>query len=903
MKDTLNLYQTTFPMKADLPAKEPKILSDWLNQNVYQELQKERSGAPIFRLTDGPPYSNGPIHIGHAANKILKDIILKSKLLDGYQVPFVPGWDCHGLPIEVQVEKKFGSKLTPSDFRAKCREYAHSQIALQMDGFKRLGILADWENPYRTMDYSYEAQTIRHLAHVCAEGLLIPGYKPVHWCTHCQSSLAEAETEFTTQVAATLDVTFTLTKEWGYQDSTLPVSVVIWTTTPWTLPSNQAIAYHPSDRYVAVIYKGVCYPIHEARVESCLAKWKWVAEDYKIVEFDTAFFKDACAQHLFVADKTVPLVATDYVTADKGTGFVHNAPDHGPEDYEIGRTIGLKPLEFIDSKGYFNERAGALLQGVSWKDAQAIVTAELEKQNRVLCAEPFEHQALVCWRHKTPIFYRATPQWFITMNEPMKAALSAAIKTVQWHPQSGAVRLENMINARPDWCLSRQRFWGAPLVLIYHNQTRQIHPEMQRIAEAVASRVEQEGLEAWFGSTLETWGVNPSEGWEKSTDTVDVWFESGCAFYTERRSNPNQHVVADIYLEGTDQYRGWFQSSLICSVIASGVAPYRTVLTHGFLVDGAGKKMSKSLGNVIAPDELAQKYGIDIVRLWVSMTNYEEEMAISSTILDRVSDGYRRIRNTLKFLLANCVDFDLKDMVSPEALPLLDRWIIQEVTELQKNAMAAYGSYEFHHVSRALLDFCVNELGACYLDIVKDRLYTAKTNSHARRSAQTACYTILQSLICQILPIMPFTAEEVWTHFPQKSHNRSVLFNTWPILPSVPFSESESKFISGLWTLRRDVQIVLEEARQSGKIGSSLEAVLVLDRTTYQELFDIGQELKFFFIVSDVQFEECAEKILVRVSEYEKCPRCWHRVLKENQTVCDRCEQNLSHDGEHRTYA
>jgi len=902
MKDTLNLYQTSFPMRADLPRLEPKLLARWNESDCYNQLRIQREKAPKFILNDGPPYANGPIHLGHAVNKILKDIIIKSKTLEGFDAPFVPGWDCHGLPIEVQVEKLFGRKNEPTDFRQLCREYAHSQIEIQKQGFMRLGILGSWDSPYKTMDPSFEAQIIRQISSFIQKDLLHSGFKPVHWCPLCSSSLSDAETEFVTKVSHSVDVAFKVTTDFIHEGTSYPLYLIAWTTTPWTLPSNQAVAYHPDYDYSVVLYRNQAYFMQVDRVPLCLEDWGWETNDVQILPLDSDNLRDRVCQNLFDPSKTVPLIPSEHVTLEKGTGLVHTAPDHGPEDYVLGLKFGLKPLEYLDLYGRFNAHAGPDLAGLSWVAAESIILDKLRAQGQIISQSTIEHQYLTCWRHKKPIFYRATAQWFITMTETFKDQILKSLQSVQWHPHSGEARMQHMISTRPDWCISRQRFWGTPLVLVFHPQTRQLHPNMLNIIETVAAQVEKDGLEAWHNLSLDDLGVQADEGWVKSQDTLDVWFDSGCVFHLLHK-HPALTFPADLYLEGNDQYRGWFQSSLICSYAHHNAPPYKEVLTHGFLVDPQGKKMSKSLGNVVDPQAVADKHGVDIMRLWASLTNYEEEMAVSESILTRAADNYRRIRNTLKFILANLVDFKADQAVAIADLPVLDRWIIAQTNHLQRSNQEGYAAYHFQTVSRSILDFCVNELGAVYLDIIKDRLYTAGQNSQARRSAQTALTIIFESLVHQLTPILPFTADEAWEH--HVGHpNDCILMHLWPACVDPALTPIDLESADRIVKMRKTLQSPLEELRKTGQIGSSLEAQVLLTLVKGDPLWAWVSEMKFIFLVSQVHcMEGESEAMQVEIYVGEKCPRCWHRIETLESTLCVRCDQNIHGSGEHRAYA
>lgn len=905
MKQPLNLPQTSFPMKAGLVQNEPRWLAFWQEQDVYQKRLFERQNAPLYTLNDGPPYANGPIHIGHATNKILKDIVIKAKSLEGYRTPFVPGWDCHGLPIEIQVEKKLGSGKEPAVFRAACRSYAEKQIGIQKEGFQRLGVLADWDNPYKTSDFAFEAEVVRLFGALLERDLIVSGLKPVHWCPHCASSLSEAETEYTQLNSSAIDVLFSCPQEISYQGISYPSFVVIWTTTPWTLPANQAVAYGSELSYVGLLHQDKILLIAQELVPVCAARWQISQEDIVTVPLPEGFWPGHL-QHPF-DDRIVPLVTGHHITTEMGTGFVHTAPDHGPDDFIIGQEHGLAPLEYLDARGRFTA-ARPDLEGKGLKDAQSLILEKLGSAGTLLHHEQLEHAYQICWRHKKPIFYRATAQWFVRLSDTFRQEIVAEIDKVKWSPHWGSERMKQMILSRPDWCISRQRFWGSPLVLIFHPDTHQIHPDMGRILEAVASAITERGLEAWFDSQLEDWGVDASEGWVKSRDILDVWFDSGAVFHlllAQQGAFP-----ADLYLEGTDQYRGWFQSSLICSMGHQGHPPYKEILTHGFIVDIHGKKMSKSLGNVVAPSEVAQKFGIDILRLWVSCCNYREEMAIGDDILARTSDIYRRLRNTLRFLLGNLYDFTEQDILPPEEMILLDRVMVEKIFEQQERARHAYAGHEFDQVVRPLIDFCVNDLGGFYLDIIKDRLYTAATKGKARRSAQTALYYLFMSLTHQLAPVLSFTMEEAWQAAKFISNKRSLFFNEWPKHPWAKYahlSAQQRAEADQVQQWRERLQVPLEKMRQEGVIGSSLEAGVQLWIPQDSPLWAWEKELKFIFLTSECHLhfetEPREHPWEIKALSAEKCPRCWHRTHDLNP-VCPRCSLNLSDpQGEVRLYA
>lgn len=903
MKETLNLPHTDFPMKGDLSRREPEFIKFWEDSNIYQKLIDNRVASPRFVLNDGPPYANGPIHIGHAINKILKDIIIKSKNLEGYQSPYIPGWDCHGLPIEIQVEKKVGRHLSPSDFRSKCRDYAEEQIIIQAEGFKRLGVLADWNNPYKTMNKEFESNIVRQFKALFDKKLVKPGLKPVYWCADCQSSLSDAETEFAPKTSHAIDVMFDFVEPIEINHQKKSASVVIWTTTPWTLPANQAVAYGASIDYVAVEYKERFYIVAKELVESCIQRWGFNESEYMVHSISSNLLNNQMLLHPLY-QRVVPLLTGDHVTVDVGTGFVHTAPDHGPEDYELGRQHQLLPLQLIDSKGCYVAGVPDLAGENNFSSDKKVIEI-LNEKTKLLATKTLEHSYPICWRHKKPIFYRATPQWFVGLSDTFKSEIIEGIHKVQWHPDWGATRMQKMIEQRPDWCISRQRSWGTPVVLIYDKDTYEIHPEMSLIIEEVASAIESKGLEAWFGSNLADWGVT-GERWVASKDTLDVWFDSGSVFHI--LMHKNLQYPADLYLEGVDQYRGWFQSSLICSMGRFGTPPYKGVLTHGFAVDKDGKKMSKSLGNVVSPLDVANKYGIDVLRLWVATSNYTEEMAIGDEILTRTSDIYRRIRNTMRFLLSNLFDITIDNLLPIEKMAIIDKFYLKKTIELQSKARKSYASFDFDTVARSLVDFCVNDLGGDYLDIIKDRLYTAAPNSQARRSCQTTLFYMVDVLIHIMSPILPFTAEDVWQHWPHKK-KESILLSVWSDYSKyaeILSSQDEEQSIE-IMKLKKDLQPKLESLRQSGVIGSALEAKAIVKAPQGHWIYSWKNELKFIFLVSDVTFEDNNEQELSVLAEalenVHKCQRCWHRVPALNEKeCCHRCDMNINSDGEQRIY-
>lgn len=931
-KDTLNLPVTAFPMKANLPTLEPIILKKWDELNLYQSLLNRNQHKSKFILNDGPPYANGDIHLGHAVNKILKDIVVKSRLLSGMNAPFVPGWDCHGLPIELNVEKKVGKpgvKVDAKTFRQKCREYALEQIDAQRKSFIRLGVLGDWYNPYMTMDFKYEANIIRSLALVANRGHLHKGYKPVHWCIDCGSALAEAEVEYKDKTSPSIYVAFRFKdpeklpfkKEVMAKIAKRPISILIWTTTPWTLPANQAVAVHPDHEYALIEQEG--------KTELLIVMKDLVKEpisDYKILDLcEGRALEGLMLSHPFYEDRTVPVILGDHVTVDTGTGAVHTAPAHGVEDFEVGQKYHLPMDNPVGSNGCYVSGTPLLAGEFVFKANEQIITI-LEQRGTLFHKSTVQHSYPHCWRHKTPLIFRATQQWFIGMDQAgLREKSLAAIRKVQWIPSWGQARIENMIANRPDWCISRQRTWCVPMALFLHKETGELHPKTPELMEKVALKIEATGIDAWYDLKIEDLLGSEADKYEKSNDGLDVWFDSGVAHACVLEQRKELGFPANLYLEGSDQHRGWFHSSLLTSVAMQDEAPYRQVLTHGFTVDAAGHKMSKSLGNVIAPEKVMQTKGADILRLWVAATDYRAEMAVSEEIFNRVSESYRRIRNTTRFLLANLHDFDPKrHLLPPEQLLALDRWIISRAAHLQREIEEAYQEYQFHIIYQKLHNFCSVDLGSFYLDIIKDRQYTAKTNGVPRRSAQVALYHIAEALVRWMAPILSFTAEEIWGFLPG-TRDVSVFMTEWYTgFPEVLLADAvENSFWEDILTLKPVVNKALEAARNQGLIGSGLEAELTLyvDPKWKDLLAKLNEELRFVFITSDVFLKPLAEKadsvpptdvpgffVDVQRSPYEKCARCWHRRKDVNANseypgICGRCIENVAREGEKRLYA
>ncbi len=934
-KKTLNLPNTAFPMKGNLAQREPERLKKWTQAELYQKIRQEFLGRPKFILHDGPPYANGEIHIGHAVNKVLKDFIIKSKTLSGFDAPYVPGWDCHGLPIELMVEKKIGKagvKVSPAVFRKACREYAAKQVEIQKEAFIRLGILGDWQNPYLTMDFAFEADIVRSLGKITQKGHMAAGAKPVHWCTDCGSALAEAEVEYEDKHSPAIDVRFKVVDEAAFMnlchhapahEGQGDLSVVIWTTTPWTLPANQGVALNPDLEYVIVQCATERLVVAEALLKDSLLRFG--IEEYHVIGYcKGSAWEFQLLEHPFY-DRKVPIVLGDHVTTEAGTGAVHTAPGHGQDDYIVGMKYGLAIDNPVGADGVFLSTT-ELFAGEHVFNANAHVLEVLESKGKLLHHHALLHSYPHCWRHKTPIIFRATPQWFIAMNKNHLRDLALSeVKRVAWIPDWGQARIESMIDGRPDWCVSRQRTWGVPITFFIHKETRELHPRTAELIEQIAKRIEEKGIEAWFELDKEELLGAEAADYEKSTDTLDVWFDSGVTHACVLDKREQLSSPADLYLEGSDQHRGWFQSSLLASVAMNDVAPYKAVLTHGFTVDKNGEKMSKSKGNVIPPQSVMKNLGADVLRLWIASTDYRSEMRVSDEILERTSDGYRRLRNTARFLLSNLDDFNpAQDSVAHQDLLALDRWVLDKAYALQEEVKAAYETYQFQHIYQKVHHFCVIDLGGFYLDIIKDRQYTAKADGLARRSAQTAMYHVLEALTRWLAPIISYTADEIWQYLPGERSD-SVFLETWyqGLVKLDEKSTMTQEFWQQVMLVRNAVSKELEKSRGKGEIGSSLNAELELYcNPEYLEILNqLACELHFIFITSNasvmaeqhspedaIQTELEGIKLKVIVSEHHKCVRCWHQRYDvgehaEHPELCGRCVENVAGNGEHRHYA
>ena len=932
-KDTLNLPQTKFPMKANLANREPNILKHWHEIDLYQQLRLLGKKRERFIMHDGPPYANGRPHLGTALNKTLKDIVVKSKTLSGFDVPFVPGWDCHGLPIELNVEKKKGkpgTKLSPKEFRQACRDYAKQQVKLQSEDFQRLGIIGDWGNPYLTMNFKYEADTVRVLAKIIANGHLQRGQKPVHWCTDCASALAEAEVEYRDKASPSIYVRFdavdadAFCARFDCQSENIPVTVPIWTTTPWTLPANEAVCLNPKLHYALVKCDVNSEPLYLVLAKDLVDQVMQALDldDYAVHGNITGDkLENLKLAHPFI-DKTVPIILGDHVTTDAGTGNVHTAPAHGQDDYVVAGRYDIPVNSPVNSRSCFIDGT-PLVAGLHVFKANEPIVVALADSGKLLHQEKIQHSYPHCWRHKTPLIFRATPQWFISMdkNNLRKMGLEA-ITTVKWIPKWGESRIGKMIESRPDWCISRQRTWGIPITLFVHHETGELHPNTPALMEQVANLIEKDSVDAWFDCDPITLLGDEAEDYDKVTDTLDVWFDSGSTHYCVLEQRSELSVPADLYLEGSDQHRGWFQSSLLTSLAIREAPPFKTVLTHGYVVDGKGLKMSKSVGNTILPADVVKNLGADILRLWTAASDFTGDINVSDEILKRSADAYRRIRNTARFLLSNLSDFDpTKDCVSEDQLVELDRWAILEAITLQDKILKAYENYHFQSIYQLISNFCTVEMGSFYLDIIKDRQYTAKKDSIARRSAQTAMYYIAEALVRWLAPILSFTAEEIWQQLPGK-RQASVFLSTWfTEFPKIKTADED--YWRWFMSVRDEVNKVLETRRNEGDIRSALDAEVRLygNDELCKKLSRLGDELRFALITSEASISPAKKSngseviseiegltIEVNVSKHKKCVRCWQRREdvgsdKEHPELCERCVVNVIGEGETRQFA
>ena len=930
-RKTLNLPDTPFPMRGDLAKREPSWVADWQQRKLYQKIRKASAGRPKFVLHDGPPYANGSIHIGHALNKILKDIIVRSKTLAGFDAPYVPGWDCHGLPIEHKIEVTHGKGLPADKVRELCRTYAGEQIEEQKKDFIRLGVLGDWEKPYRTMDFGNEAGEVRALAEMVKRGWVFKGLKPVNWCFDCGSALAEAEVEYQDKASPAVDVGFPcaepekLAAAFGL--SALPAGkdawAVIWTTTPWTIPANQALNAHPEHEYALVDTPRGLLVLATELVEGSLKRFG--LEGSIVARTPGATLERINFRHPFY-DRLSPVFVADYVGLDAGTGIVHSAPAYGLEDFNSCKANGFSNddiLTPVQSNGVYADSLPFFGGLHIWK-ANPVIVDKLQEVGALFSHEKITHSYMHCWRHKTPLIYRATAQWFVGMDlkpnggPSLRELALGGVDATQFFPSWGQARLHAMIANRPDWCISRQRNWGVPIPFFLNKATGELHPRTVELMEEVAQRIEKEGIAAWFKlDPAELLGAEAGQ-YDKISDTLDVWFDSGTThWHVLRGSHPDGHASgprADLYLEGSDQHRGWFHSSLLTGCAIDGHPPYKALLTHGFAVDGAGRKMSKSLGNVVVPQEVTGKLGADILRLWVASTDYSGELSISKEILDRVVEVYRRLRNTLRFLLANTADFDAStDMLPVSEWLEIDRYALALTRKLQTQAEADYAGYEFHRIVQALQNFASEDLGAVYLDVLKDRLYTTQAKSAARRSAQSALWHILQSVVRLMAPILSFTAEEIWQLL-VKDADDSVMLHTFHALPAQDGEEALLERWTAIRAIRADVQKEIEAVRAAGQVGSSLQAEVEIRAAEgkYALLASLADDLRFVLICSKTTLikvpSEADEAILVSPSAHKKCERCWHYRDDvghdaDHPELCGRCTSNLHGTGEARSVA
>ncbi|WP_157314775.1 isoleucine--tRNA ligase [Chitinibacter sp. GC72] len=953
-KYPVNLLDTPFPMRGDLAKREPGFLKQWQDGQIYQKLRAKakEQNRPKFILHDGPPYANGDIHIGHAMNKVLKDIILKSKSLAGFDAPYVPGWDCHGMPIEHQIEKLVKSDKDaikanpvihsriveyrkangldekeihlPSSFiRELCREYAAIQVERQKVDFIRLGVLGDWDNPYLTMNFKTEADIVRTLGKIHGNGYLVKGQKPVHWCVDCGSALAEAEVEYEDKVSAAIDVGFEVVDKaalsaafGGVAVGDLSAKAVIWTTTPWTLPANQAVSVHPDFTYdLIATERGLLILVREL-AEAALKRYD-IDSNEVIAQAKGAALNGLLLQHPFL-NRQVPIICGEHVTAEAGTGLVHTAPAHGLEDYQVGLKYHLPVDNPVANDGRYISTTEHFAGETVWK-ANPKVVALLEERGALLANKKLEHSYPHCWRHKTPLIFRATTQWFIGMDkqvgsETLRDKANRAVDATEFFPAWGRARLEAMIKNSPDWCVSRQRTWGVPMTFFIHKETAELHPRSTELLEQVAQRIEKEGIEAWFKLDAAELLGDDAAHYEKLKDTIDVWFDSGSTHFAvvKQREDLNHgddsRPAADLYLEGSDQHRGWFQSSLKTACATVGHAPYKQLLTHGFVVDGKGMKMSKSKGNVVAPQQVINQMGADMLRLWTASTDYSGEVSISDEILKRTADAYRRIRNTLRFLLANLSDFNASNALPVEQLATLDRYALVQLAAFQERVTGFYDKYEFHLAVQEMTAYASEELGSFYLDIIKDRLYTMAADSQGRRSAQTALWHITQALVRLLAPITSFTAHEVWEILNGKDD--SVFLDAWYDIPAVSDAAALSAQFALVREVRAQAQKDIEVLRAAGALGSSLQAEITIsaEGEQFAALNALGDELKFVMITSQAKLKQGAFDIEVSASSEQKCERCWHyhptvSTVVGYETLCARCDDNLHGAGEVRSHA
>ena len=917
-RDTLNLPQTELSMKAGLPKKEPEILDFWNDIGLYEKIRQQNLNNKKFILHDGPPYANGAIHLGHSVNKILKDITIKSKTLQGLDAPYVPGWDCHGLPIELNVEKKHGkrSELVQNKkmFQEACKEYALTQIESQKKDFIRLGVLGEWDNPYKSLDSSFEANAVRALGKIYEAGHIEKGEKPVHWCQDCGSALAEAEVEYQDKTSKSIDVAFKANEQSLKKLNEVfatnivdGISFVIWTTTPWTIPSNVAVCINPELDYALIKLDGEHLVIAEAMIELCMERWGTTSE--LVSKTLGKNLVDISLIHPFI-ERNSELLHGDHVTTEAGTGCVHTAPAHGLDDYFICKKHGIETFKALNSKGFFKEEF-EFIAGLPASKADPLVIEKLNEVKALVNCDDFHHSYPHCWRHKSPLIFTSTAQWFISMNKSglLNEALQS-ISGVSWEPSWGEQRIEGMLTDRPDWCISRQRNWGVPITLVVHKESGAIHPNQSELFKQFANLIEENGISSWESLDLNEF-IDDGDSYIKITDSLDVWFDSGVTHFAVSEQRFEEGIVADLYLEGSDQHRGWFQSSLLTSIAMNGRAPYKAVLTHGFVVDENGRKQSKSLGNVVSPQKVWDSLGADILRLWVASADFRSEMVASDEILKRVSDQYRRIRNTFRFILGNLNDFDESKKIVFEDQIELDKWIVLETSKLQEDVLKLYESYSYHNVVQKIHNFCVNELGGIYLDIVKDRLYTCKDSSHARQSCQTSLNYVLNTMVRLTAPILSFTSEEIWqTHPSLKGQNESIFLSKY----FESKQEGECVISSSDWARIFEIKDIvnqsIERLRNENKLKGSLDSNVIISANEEDKsvLDKLGSELHFVFISSQASVID-GDTLSIQIDQMsdEKCTRCWHRdstvgESKDHPEICSRCEENIDQLGESRSF-
>jgi len=917
-RDTLNLPQTELSMKAGLPKKEPEILDFWNDIGLYEKIRQQNINNKKFILHDGPPYANGAIHLGHSVNKILKDITIKSKTLQGLDAPYVPGWDCHGLPIELNVEKKHGkrSELVQNKkmFQEACKEYALTQIESQKKDFIRLGVLGEWDNPYKSLDSSFEANAVRALGRIYEAGHIEKGEKPVHWCQDCGSALAEAEVEYQDKTSKSIDVAFKANEQSLKKLNEVfatnivdGISFVIWTTTPWTIPSNVAVCINPELDYALIKLDGEHLVIAEAMIELCMERWGTTSE--LVSKTLGKNLVDISLIHPFI-ERNSELLHGDHVTTEAGTGCVHTAPAHGLDDYFICKKHGIETFKALNSKGFFKEEF-EFIAGLPASKADPLVIEKLNEVKALVNCDDFHHSYPHCWRHKSPLIFTSTAQWFISMNKSglLNEALQS-ISRVSWEPSWGEQRIEGMLTDRPDWCISRQRNWGVPITLVVHKESGAIHPNQSELFKQFANLIEENGISSWESLDLNEF-IDDGDSYIKITDSLDVWFDSGITHFAVSEQRFEEGIVADLYLEGSDQHRGWFQSSLLTSIAMNGRAPYKAVLTHGFVVDENGRKQSKSLGNVVSPQKVWDSLGADILRLWVASADFRSEMVASDEILKRVSDQYRRIRNTFRFILGNLNDFDESKKIVFEDQIELDKWIVLETSKLQEDVLQLYESYSYHNVVQKIHNFCVNELGGIYLDIVKDRLYTCKDSSLARQSCQTSLNYVLNTMVRLTAPILSFTSEEIWqTHPSLKGQNESIFLSKY----FESKQEGECVISSSDWARIFEIKDIvnqsIERLRNENKLKGSLDSNVIISANEEDKsiLEKLGPELHFVFISSQASVID-GDTLSIQIDQIsdEKCTRCWHRdstvgESKDHPEICSRCEENIDQLGESRSF-